>query len=139
MRRAFTTLILFAATTLTGACASSNYPAKMMSRGASPEAGFTAGIFSGEQSAAERMVMRSADLSLDVDDIDEAGRDIVRLTAEAGGFVLSSARNHYSVKVPAAGLDSSLERLESLGEVTHGSKSRGTAATNRRGATGRRA
>ena len=86
-------------------------------------AGFTAGAMEPARSdgaaSAARKVIRSADLRLDVDDADATGREIVRVANESGGFVLSSSRLRYQIKVPAGGLDSAVERIESMGELTH--------------------
>lgn len=68
---------------------------------------------------AERKIIRSADLTLEVDDADAAGREITRIATESGGFILSSSRTRYRLKVPATGLDSAVEFVETLGEVTH--------------------
>jgi hypothetical protein len=121
MTRSLIALTLVAAT-LTACASSGAYPASVVSHDRPSEAaraGFTAGVFEAPQAEPSRKVMRSANLSLEVDDIDASGREIVRLTTEAGGFVLSSSRNRYHVKVPASGLDSSLAQFEGLGEVTH--------------------
>lgn len=72
---------------------------------------------SGASAASARKVIRSADLRLLVDDADEAGRAIRDLAESSGGFVLSSSRLRYQIKVPATGLDSVVDRIETLGEV----------------------
>jgi len=79
-------------------------------------AGFVAEVPAAEQ--LERKIVRSADVSLQVDDLDEAGREIAQLADASGGFVLSSSRTRYQIKVPARGLDAALEQIEALGEVT---------------------
>ncbi len=89
--------------------------------------GFTAGVAAGpdaEQAGAlepqaDRKIIRSANVRLDVDDADDVGREIVRIANESGGFVLSSSRLRYEIKVPASGLDPALAAVEGLGEVTH--------------------
>ncbi len=70
-----------------------------------------------------RMVIRNAGLSLAVDDIDAAGDAVVALAASSGGFVLSSSRTSYTIKVPSTGFEPVLEELTALGEVTRKSLS----------------
>jgi hypothetical protein len=67
----------------------------------------------------QRKIIRSADLSLTVEDVVATGRTIEEIARTSGGFVLSSSAARYQIKVPAAGLDDALEELEGLGEVTH--------------------
>lgn len=72
---------------------------------------------SGATVESSRKVIRSADLRLLVDDADVAGRAIRDLAESSGGFVLSSSRLRYQIKVPATGLDSAVDQIETLGEV----------------------
>ncbi len=99
-------------------------PARSVPVKASLAAGLAAGSYAQlEQVRADsafdgRKIIRSADVALDVDDLDEAGRAVARIAEESGGFVLSSSRNRFNLKVPANGLDDALGRVEALGEVT---------------------
>ena len=113
MRRRLASLALACLALLLPACSTyaAGEPAAVRHAGAS--------LNDADVSALDRRVMRSADLRLDVDDVDAAGNEVVRLTAAAGGFVLSSSRTWYQVKVPAQALDASLATFEQLGDVTH--------------------
>jgi hypothetical protein len=71
-----------------------------------------------EAAEMQRKVIRTANVSLRVDDVDETGRQIESIANESGGFVLSSSRGNYHIKVPARGLDDALAAVEGLGEVT---------------------
>ena len=67
----------------------------------------------------QRKIIRSANLALTVEDMDTTGGTIETIASSSGGFVLSSSRTRYQIKVPATGLDAALKDLEGLGEVTH--------------------
>ncbi len=73
--------------------------------------------------AANRKIIRTAGMTLGVRDLDEAGNAIVALAESSGGFVLSSSRTHYAIKVPVRGFESALTALGELGEVNHKSLS----------------
>jgi hypothetical protein len=117
MHRSFALAAAAVVALATGACHSGAGWADSAAKPAMAREEVSAGLL--DAAPMERKVMRSADLRLNVDDLDGTGSEIVRLTHEAGGFVLSSSRTSYHVKVPAQGLDASLERFESLGDVTH--------------------
>jgi hypothetical protein len=70
----------------------------------------------------ERLIVRTADLELIVPDTDQAMQDIQNLTAELGGYVVSSSAYQYeqgvraslTLRVPAESLDTALGRLRDL-------------------------
>lgn len=80
----------------------------------------------GDQAAVERLVIRTANLSIVVRDPAESAKEISRLADELGGFVVSSnvyestfsdvgvtaIRANITIRVPADRLDEALDRIE---------------------------
>jgi hypothetical protein len=92
---------------------------------AAPREGFSAG--SGEMAnPVERMVIYNADLRIAVEDPESAMQSIIKLTEDAGGFVVSSnlsktyvesgslPRVYITVRVPSGRLDSIMESIKGL-------------------------
>jgi uncharacterized protein YxeA len=74
----------------------------------------------------DRQVIKTAYLSIEVDDFQEAAKDVEGITAKAGGYVLSSnsyvtdtghRRGSVTIRVPETGFLSVIEELEAIGEV----------------------
>ena len=68
-----------------------------------------------------RIIIRTVDMSLVVDDIQTATDDISRLADSVGGWVVTTDRREkhsgvISVRVPAEGLDSAIEQLRGMAE-----------------------
>lgn len=125
--RSLASVILATLAAVLAGCASGGGPGAEMTRAApaAPAAAMKAEMrglaYSDADSgpAQELKVIRSADFRVAVDDFDAAGAAVVRLAESSGGFVLSSSRERYSIKVPATGFDSALAAVAALGEVQH--------------------
>lgn len=92
------------------------------------EAGMALSVTAAAGSAADvpvsvtRKIMYSADVTMEVDDFDQAREELHSLVAEAGGYMLhfSDSRNvnringHFTVKVPAEGFQPFLDQLEEM-------------------------
>ena len=67
----------------------------------------------------QRMIVRSAEVSIEVEDVEEGLARIAALASELGGWVVSSEESlaytgYISVRVPADRLDSAISRLRSM-------------------------
>ncbi len=67
----------------------------------------------------QRMIVRSAEVAIEVEDVEESLTRIAALAAELGGWVVSSEESltytgHISVRVPADKLDSAISSLRSM-------------------------
>lgn len=77
------------------------------------------------QSTMKRMIIRNANLSLEVDNIDQAMAQISQLANQSGGYVVSSNTNQHdelgiykvasiSIRIPAEGLTQALKQFKHL-------------------------
>ena len=97
-------------------------PAAMAARAQSGEAVVEAGNTSqapAQLVAQRRIIIRTVNMSIVVEDIQDAIDEIARLADESGGWMVSSDRSlkhagSVSVRVPAEGLDSVVETLRQL-------------------------
>ena len=67
----------------------------------------------------QRMIVRSAEVSIEVEDVEESLTRIAKLAADLGGWVVSSEESltytgHISVRIPADKLDSAISSLRSM-------------------------
>jgi len=73
-----------------------------------------------------RKIVRTAQLTIDVDQFDDASRALVQIAERAGGFVAESSyaednsvpTGSFTLRVPAARFAAVLAELEALGEIT---------------------
>lgn len=76
---------------------------------------------------AERKIIRSGNLSFEVDDLDAARTTIVQRVQQAGGYLEGDDRNDWGgsqsltvrVRIPADGFDAFVEGMGSLGRLEH--------------------
>jgi hypothetical protein len=76
--------------------------------------------------AVDRQVIKTAHLSVEVDDFQGAAKEVERITAKAGGYVLGSnsyvtatgrRRGSVTIRVPETDFNSVIKELERIGEV----------------------
>lgn len=71
-----------------------------------------------------RSLIRTASLTIEVDEVDVAAKAAEQLATEVGGYVESrqtseETRGYLVLRVPALALDGALDRLAALGDVDH--------------------
>lgn len=65
----------------------------------------------------DRLIVSSADLEIKTDQSDTLHNRVISLADTYGGYVLSSAGNETSIRIPSTGFNSAIEDIEKMGET----------------------
>lgn len=79
-------------------------------------------VTAGASAPGPRLMVKRANLSIEVDDEDDfeaTGEAIESIAKELKGYVVSRQNRSVNLRVPAASLDAAIDAIGKLGEVTH--------------------